>query len=293
MQLVESVPNISEGRDEKLINSIVREVASYKNLWLVSKLSDPSYNRSFFTIVGSPDSLEECLYNISRIAVEKIDMNLHRGAHPRIGAIDVIPIVPIMNIEEKQAQEVVTSLSSRISRDLALPVFLYEKPARKDCFKNINNIRKGEFEGLAKKMKEQTFEPDFGPRTPHKTAGATIIGLREPLLSINFSFSISDRWLIDQIRREVLIELPSSVFVSRDNYSKRFSLSLNISAKEYSMIEVYDKVREIAEHFNCSITDVELASPITSSMALGALAKLTGGLKSNCHTIEQFIISSL
>ncbi len=175
---LESVPNFSDGRDAATIDAIGSELAAHARLLDVH--SDPDHNRSVFTLVGSEGELADALLAGIRVAVERIDLRRHDGAHPRIGAADVVPIVPVRPEDFDRADRAARALGERIGRELALPVFLYAPPERGPA-----HFRRGGPDGLQQRIDTGELAPDFGPRRLHETAGGTIVGARRPLVAFN------------------------------------------------------------------------------------------------------------
>jgi glutamate formiminotransferase len=175
---LESVPNFSDGRDAATIAAIGSELAAHARLLDVH--SDPDHNRSVFTLVGSEGELADALLAGIRVAVERIDLRRHDGAHPRIGAADVVPIVPVRPEDFDRADRAARALGERIGRELALPVFLYAPPERGPAY-----FRRGGPDGLQERIDAGELAPDFGPRRLHESAGGTIVGARRPLVAFN------------------------------------------------------------------------------------------------------------
>ena len=200
MQLIESIPNFSEGTDEKVIQKIVNDFTD-SEVTFVDHTYDSYYNRLVITIIGEPENVKKALLKASDTAIKVIDMRKHKGAHPRMGAVDVVPFVPLKNITLEECIE----LSKRFARVLSerhnLPVFLYDESATSIERRDIDYLRKGEFEGLEDHIKE--VKPDFGPETPHLTAGATITGAREIMVGLNVNLGTSDVKIAKKIAKAI------------------------------------------------------------------------------------------
>ena len=291
MKIIETLPNISEGRNSELIRQIRDLSDNYSRIWFISCKSDEYFNRSFISVAGDCEEIEDFLYKLTAICIEKIDMNNHTGYHPRIGAIDVIPIVPVVGITFEEANNLVERLAKKISESFSLPIYLYEKSAKKEERKNINNIRKGEFEFLEKKMKLPEWKPDFGPDIPHPTAGATIMGVRDPLITLDFHLNNSDRWLVEQIEQELLMTLPANIFLERKSNGK-FNMSVNAKEGDVSLTILYNEVIRIINHFGCELERVTLSSPIMGSTFLKSFRNLAEKLDGEIITIEEKILAN-
>ena len=202
-KIVECVPNFSEGRNSELIEKIAGVFRGKEGVKLLDYSSDKNHNRMVVTAAGEPEAMRKAIVEATGIAVTNINLNNHKGQHPRIGAIDVVPLIPIKEMTMEETVE----LSKEVARDVAekygLPVYLYEKSASSPARENLANIRKGEFEGLVEKMKEPEWKPDFGPEERHKTAGAVVIGARMPLVAYNVNLNTSNIAIADKIAKTV------------------------------------------------------------------------------------------
>ncbi|MBM4430678.1 MAG: glutamate formimidoyltransferase [Chloroflexi bacterium] len=188
-KLLECALNLSEGRRESVISTIV-EVAQGVRVLDVS--SDADHNRTVLTFVGSPAAVAEAAFRITAQATELIDMKQHHGAHPRMGAVDVIPFVPLDEATMEEAIAVARQVGQRLGEELGIPVYLYEEAATQPARRNLADVRQGEYEGLARKLADPAWKPDFGPPRPHPTAGATAVGARVFLVAYNVNLGTSD-----------------------------------------------------------------------------------------------------
>lgn len=200
MQLIESIPNFSEGTDEKVVEKILDDFR-HSRVKLVDSTYDSDYNRLVITIIGEPKEVKEALLKASDTAIKSIDMRKHKGAHPRMGAVDVVPFVPLKDITMKECIELSRAFAKELSEKYSVPVFLYDESASSPERRDIDYLRKGEFEGLKEHLKE--VKPDFGPDTPHVTAGATITGAREIMVGLNVNLGTSDLKVAKKIAKAV------------------------------------------------------------------------------------------
>lgn len=191
-QIVECIPNISEGRNPQVIEAVVDRVRQTPGVTLLRYSSDTSHNRTVISFLGSPQGVLEAAVALAKEAVARIDLNHHQGEHPRMGAVDVIPFVPVKEISVDECVELSRKAGQRIWEEAGLPVFLYEDSATAPHRKNLAAIRKGQFEGMAQKVLEPQWEPDFGGRTIHPTGGVVAVGCRMPLVAYNINLSTSD-----------------------------------------------------------------------------------------------------
>ncbi len=191
-KLMECIPNISEGRRMDLVEEFADVVRAVPGVTLIDYSSDASHNRSVFTFLGDPDQVMEAAFRFAKLAVEKIDLRVHEGEHPRMGAVDVIPFVPIRDMDMQECVERSKVLAERIAGELDLPVFLYEESASAPHRRNLAAIRKGQFEGMAEKVLEEQWHPDFGGNRIHPSAGVVAVGARQPLIAFNINLDTSD-----------------------------------------------------------------------------------------------------
>ena len=189
MQLVECVPNFSEGRDQSVINEIVNEIKAMDGVKLLDVDPGADMNRTVVTFVGPPEAVKEAAYQGIKKASEVIDMRKHSGSHPRMGATDVCPFVPVRDISMDECTEIAKEVGQRVGDELGIPVFLYENSAQKPERKNLANIRRGEYEGMEKKLQDRKWTPDFGPAGFNARAGCTAMGAREFLIAYNINLN--------------------------------------------------------------------------------------------------------
>ena len=200
-KIVECIPNFSEGRKKDVIEGLVQVSKSVAGVSLLDYSGDDSHNRSVFTLVGDPDGIKKVAIQLAKYAKENIDLTKHEGEHPRMGAVDVIPFVPIKGVTMDECIEISKEVGESIARDLGIPVFLYEDSCTKESRRNLAAIRKGQFEGMAKKMAKPEWTPDFGEAAPHPTAGVVAVGARMPLIAFNVNLSTSDVEIANKISK--------------------------------------------------------------------------------------------
>lgn len=202
-KIVECVPNFSEGRDLEKIEQIVNCFRAKEGVKLLDYSPDKDHNRCVVTVVGEPEALKKAVVEFVGKALELIDMTKHEGQHPRMGAVDVVPFIPIRNITIEEADLLAKEVAKEASEKYGQPFFLYEKSATAPHRENLAAIRKGQFEGMAEKMKDEMWKPDFGPSTIHPTGGATVIGARMPLVAFNINLGTSDLAVADKIAKQI------------------------------------------------------------------------------------------
>ncbi|KUK16140.1 MAG: Glutamate formiminotransferase [Petrotoga mobilis] len=202
-KIVECVPNFSEGREKEKLGRIVDEIRKQEGVKLLDYSMDKDHNRSVVTFVGEPDQVIEAAFNACKKAAELIDLRTHKGEHPRMGATDVIPLIPIKNVSIQECVEYSKKLAKRIAEELNIPVILYEKSASRPEREDLAVIRKGEFEGMFEKLKQEEFKPDFGPDQPHESAGVTAVGARMPLIAFNVNLNTNNLDIAKKIAKAV------------------------------------------------------------------------------------------
>lgn len=202
-KIVECVPNFSEGRDLEKIDKIVEPFRGKEGVKLLDYSNDINHNRMVVTVVGEPEQLCSAIIEAVGIAVKLIDLNHHEGQHPRMGAADVIPFIPIKNTTMEEAITMSKEVGAKVAELYNVPVFLYEKSASAPHRENLAAIRKGEFEGMAEKIKLPEWQPDFGPAERHPTAGTVAIGARMPLVAYNINLNTPSLEIAHDIAKKI------------------------------------------------------------------------------------------
>jgi glutamate formiminotransferase len=202
-KLIECVPNFSEGRDREKIERIVDAFRAKTGVKLLDYSSDSDHNRMVITAVGTPEGLKQAVIAAVGIALREIDLRSHQGEHPRLGAADVIPFIPLRQATMADAIALAGEVGQLLAERYELPVYLYEQSASAAHRRNLADVRRGEFEGLAAKIKQPEWRPDFGPEAGHPTGGAAIVGARMPLIAFNVNLLSADLTVAQQIARKV------------------------------------------------------------------------------------------
>lgn len=200
-KLMECIPNISEGRRPDVVEAIANEVRAVPGVTLIDCSSDASHNRSVVTFLGEPEAVLTAAFRLAKAAVEKIDLRVHEGEHPRMGAVDVIPFVPVREMEMDECVAFSKRLGKMLADELDLPVFLYEESASAPHRKNLAAIRKGQFEGMAEKVQDPLWHPDFGGNRIHPSAGVVAVGARQPLIAFNINLDTPDVSIASRIAK--------------------------------------------------------------------------------------------
>ena len=199
--IIESVPNISEGRNQEVIEACVDQIRTTPSCTLLDYSSDPSHNRSVITYMGSMEACEEASVKLAKKAVELIDLTKHTGEHPRMGCVDVMPFIPIKEATMEDCVALSKRVGQRIAEEADLPVFLYERSASAPHRQNLAKVRKGQFEGMAEKVKDPDWIPDFGGQRIHPTGGAVCVGGRPPLIAYNINLGTDNLEIASKISK--------------------------------------------------------------------------------------------
>ena len=202
-KIVECVPNFSEGKDKRIIDKICAAIESVDTVQLLDVDMGADTNRTVVTFIAESEFVGSAAYKAIEKAAELIDMNKHSGTHPRMGATDVCPLIPVSNVTMEECVEIARKLGEKVGTELNIPIYLYEAAATNKERQNLANIRSGEYEGLSKKLKDLNWKPDFGPNKPNLKSGATAIGAREFLIAYNINLNTTDRTYANEIAYEL------------------------------------------------------------------------------------------
>jgi len=201
--VIECVPNISEGREEKLVSEIAAAVRGAPGVRLLDVSSDSSHNRSVLTFVADAAGVRAGVRALFDAAVPRIDLRRHTGEHPRMGAVDVVPVIPIRGVTVEECVALSREIGKEIAERHGIPVYLYEDSATSEKRRNLAEIRKGQFEGFAAKMEAPEWKPDFGPDAPHPSAGVVAVGARPPLIAYNVNLGTRDIAVAERIAKAI------------------------------------------------------------------------------------------
>ncbi|MEP6888932.1 MAG: glutamate formimidoyltransferase [Nitrospirales bacterium] len=275
-QLVQCIPNFSEGRQTDTVRALVAAIRAVQGVFLLDEEMDADHHRSVLTFAGAPDAVSEAAFQCARIATDLIDLRQHQGGHPRIGATDVIPFVPIRGLTMEDCVDLAMRLGERIGRELHIPVFLYERAASRVERTNLEAIRRGGLEGLAARMgTEATWAPDFGPSQLHPSAGGTVVGARPPLIAYNVNLRTNDIGIAKSIAKTVRFSsggLPYVKAIGVELASCRLvQVSMNLTNYEVTPIHVaFEAVRHQAEQRGVQIADSEVIGLIPQQALIHA-----------------------
>ncbi len=263
IKIIECIPNFSEGQDESVLEAIAQAARSVAGVTLMDYSGDPDYNRSVFSLIGSPQGIKEAAFQMCAVAKEKIDMTKQSGVHPRMGATDVMPFVPIRNTDMDECIEISKSVANRIWNELGIPCFLYEESATSLIRKNLANIRSGGFEGMKEKILLPEWKPDFGDTIVHPTAGVTAIGARMPLIAFNVSLGSNDINIANKIAKAVRGSSGGfegckaiGVYLKERNIVQ---VSINfVNYKRTPIFRVFESIKNEALRYGVNVTGSEL-----------------------------------
>ncbi|MGE5347351.1 MAG: glutamate formimidoyltransferase [Acidithiobacillales bacterium] len=274
--LIECIPNVSEGRREEVVARLAdAAVRAGAGVLLLDRTSDKDHNRSVLTFLGDGPGLLDAMTVLVETALAEIDLRTHRGAHPRIGAVDVVPFVPIRGATTAECVTLARELGRRLAERFSLPVYLYEDAATTPERQNLANIRKGEFEGLAAKMADPAWVPDFGPPSPHPSGGATVVGARAPLIAYNINLGTADLAVADRIARAIRHLSGGYRFVKAMGVKLeargQVQVSINMTNYEKTPLHrVFETVRSEAERQGVPVVGSEIVGLVPEAALLAA-----------------------
>ena len=263
-EIVECVPNFSEGRRKEVVDAIADAIAAVPDVRLLDREMDASHNRCVITFVGDRTSVAEGALAGARKAVELIDMNVHHGEHPRIGALDVCPFVPVAGVTLEDCVAIARAVGMRIADELHVPVYLYEAAATRPDRKDLPNVRRGEYEGLKQEIETNPDrKPDFGPSKMHPTAGATVVGARPILIAWNVNLATKDVRVAKRIAKAIresdggLPAVRAKGFDLADRGLAQVSMNM-IDYHQTSLLRVFEEIRKLAAAEGVAIAESEV-----------------------------------
>src|SRR5262252_9253258 len=275
-RLVECVPNFSEGRRPEVVDQILDAIAAIPGVTLLDREMDPDHNRSVLTFAGEAEPVMEAAFRAIAKAAELIDLNVHRGQHPRMGATDVVPFVPVESVTLDDCAELARSLGRRVGEELSIPVFLYEAAASSSARSSLADVRRGEFEGLRDAIgRDPARKPDFGPEKIHATAGATAIGARRFLVAFNANLNTADVRVAKAVAAAIREQSGGLKNVRALGFSieggRRAQVSMNLVNTEATPIHrVLALVRDEAARHGAAIAGCEVVGLIPEAAMLDA-----------------------
>ncbi|NLY77546.1 MAG: glutamate formimidoyltransferase [Tissierellia bacterium] len=262
-RLIECIPNFSEGRDKEVVEKIVDEIRNTDNVKLLDYSMDADHNRCVVTFVGEPDQVIEAAFKAAKAAAELIDMTKHTGGHPRMGATDVIPLVPISDVTMEECIEYSKLLGKRIGEELNIPVFLYERSATSRERENLADIRRGQYEGMAEKLQQEEWKPDFGPAELNVKAGVTAVGARPPLIAYNVNLGTNDLEIAKKIAKVVRAKTGGFTYCKAIGLEikERNIVQVSMNLVDYtktSIFRVFDTIEREARRYGVNVIGSEI-----------------------------------
>lgn len=260
--LLECIPNLSEGRDLAALDRLWQQLAEIKSLKRLHRTSDPDHHRTVLTLAGPPESIRDAVHTLYDWAQTQIDLRQHLGIHPRIGALDVIPLVPLAGISQSEAIAFSKSLGAEIAERWDVPIFLYEDSAARPERSALPDIRKGGYEGLAEKMQDPFWKPDFGSSQPHASLGASVLGVRKLLIAWNVFLDSTDLKLAQNIARRIrarnggFAALRALGFYLAHRQQVQISMNL-LDFEQTSLFAIMDTIRQLAKEAGVEVAGTE------------------------------------
>jgi glutamate formiminotransferase len=275
-RLIECIPNVSEGRRDDVVAAIAAAaVKAAPGVVLLDRTSDPDHNRSVLTFLGDGEPLVAAMTALVEASLAAIDLRTHRGAHPRLGAVDVIPFVPVRGATSAECVALAKTLGKTLAERFGLPVYLYEDAATAPERQNLATIRKGEFEGLSKRMEDSAWKPDFGPPAPHPSGGAVVVGARAPLIAYNVNLATADLAVADRIAKAIRHLSGGYRFVKamavKLEARGQVQVSINMTNFEKTPLHrVFETVRSEAERHGVAVVGSEIVGLVPQAALLAA-----------------------
>lgn len=258
--------NISEGRNEETIQSVMAALLEDTSIDLIDYDADKDHNRTVYTYVGSPEAVLEATKRLAKVAIDLIDMTKHKGSHPRMGAIDVVPFIPVRNISNEEAVEIAKSFGKYLG-SLGVPVFYYEDAASSPQRKSLVKLRKGQYEAVKEKMNSEDWIPDEGPHAFVAKSGMTAIGVRFPLVAFNVNLRTSDLQIGKEIVKAVrgakggYANVRAIALMLEDRNMVQVSMNL-VNYKETPIHRVFETIKSEALSYGVVVADTELVGPV-------------------------------
>ncbi len=275
-QIVQCVPNFSEGKDIHIINQIIEPLKNKEGFLFVSAEPDKDYNRTVVTILGDPNKMIEPLVEFFAKAQQLIDMRKHSGEHPRMGAIDVVPFIPISGITMNECIDYANKLAKEVNERLNIPIFLYAEAATKSYKRSLPNIRKGEFEGMHEKIKEPKWHPDYGKDEIHTSFGTTAIGARMPLLAYNIDLDTTDESVANRIARTIRKSSGGFAYVQAGpaTLEERGHTQVTMNILDYKknpLYRIFETVKMEAKRYSIDVKSSEVVGLIPKDALLRSI----------------------
>jgi glutamate formiminotransferase len=275
MAIIECVPNISEGIRTEVVAGIADALRAVPGLRVLDVQSDATHNRSVLTLAGDGPALLAAIPLLVRLTLDAVDLRVHRGEHPRLGAVDVVPFIPIEGASMADCVDLARAVGRDVAEQLGVPVYLYEEAAASPARRNLEDIRRGEFEGLSEKMTQPGWAPDYGPAHPHPTGGATVIGARMPLIAFNINLATNRLDVAKKIAAAVRMSSGGLRFVKAMGLPlddrQIVQVSMNLTNYEKTPVfRVFELVKREAARYGVQVLESEIVGLIPQAALLQA-----------------------
>lgn len=262
-RIVQCVPNFSEGKDKGVIEKIVEEIRIMDGVKLLDYSMDKDHNRSVVTFVGEPEKVIEAAFNAAKVASGLIDMSTHTGEHLRMGATDVIPLIPISEVTMEECIEYSKELGKRLGEELDIPIYLYEASASTPARENLADVRRGQYEGMAEKLKREEWKPDFGPDVLNIKAGVTAVGARMPLVAFNINLGTNDIEIGRKITKAVRAKTGGFTYCKAMamEIKERDMIQISMNMVDYTkttLFRVFDTIEREAMRYGINVIGSEI-----------------------------------
>ena len=273
-KLVECVPNFSEGRNKDIVEKIIDEARKIEGLKILDYSSDKDHNRTVLTMIGSPEQVKEAAIKTAKKAAELIDMSVHEGAHPRMGATDVIPFIPVSDVTIEECVEIAKEVGAEIG-SWGIPVYLYEDAATSPDRRNLADIRKGQYEAFFEKIKDPKWKPDYGPQEMNVKSGGTVVGARVPLIAFNVNLDTPDVEIANKIARKVrhigggLRYVKGIGLKLEERNQTQVSMNL-VNFEKTSVYQAFEMVKMEAKRYGVNVVGSEVIGTVPMKSLLDA-----------------------
>ena len=274
-RIIETVPNLSEGRRTDVVSEAVAALKRVPGIRVLDVQSDRDHNRSVLTLVGNEEALKSGILGLFEVAISRIDLRSHQGEHPRLGAVDVVPFIPIEGATMAECVALAQEVGRAVAERFGVPIYLYEEAASAPHRRNLEDVRRGQFEGLADRMKDPLWAPDFGPSAPHPSAGATVVGARMPLIAYNINLGTADVDVAKRIAKAIRYSGGGYRFVKalgmmlEDRGIAQVSINMT-DFKRTPLHRVFETVRAEAERHGVPVVGSEIVGLVPSEALLDA-----------------------
>jgi len=265
-KLVECVPNFSEGRNKDIVEKIVDEARKISSVTILDYSSDEDHNRSVVTLIGPPEGVKEAALNMGKVAFDLIDMTMHKGAHPRMGAVDVVPFTPVSEVTMAECIDLAKSVAQAYGAQ-GIPVYLYEESCTKEDRRNLASVRKGQYEGFFEKIKDDNWKPDYGPQHMNAKSGCCAVGARVSLVAFNVNLDTSNVVVADAIAKKVRnigggLHFVKAIGVKLEERNQ-VQVSMNlVNYEKTSLYRAFEMVKMEAKRYGVTVVGSEIIGTV-------------------------------